>query len=400
MRIIGLLSGTSVDAIDAALVHMHQHDDELALTIEAFASTPFEPALRQRIQALIDHGGGGVAAVCELNVEIGVAFAAAACALMQAHPARPVDLIASHGQTVYHQVAAGHTRATLQLGAAAEIAERTGVATVSDVRSRDVAAGGQGAPLAPYLDALLFGSAQHDRVLLNIGGIANVTLIPAGAPWSALACDTGPGNALIDGAMMHISAGAERFDRDGARAARGRIADALLAGWLSDPYFAAAAPKSTGRERFGRAFLDAALAHDLADDDLLATLTALSARSIAAMIRRLTPAAEVIVSGGGAHNHTLWRGLHAALGAAYPLRPSRAFGLAEDAKEAVLFAVLGLAHVQRWPANLPRCTGAGSGVVLGSLTPGRDGAVPVVHPRPAPRRARLVIAEEEAEHDA
>jgi len=400
MRIIGLLSGTSVDAIDAAMVQVRQHDDELALTIEAFASTPFEPALRQRIQALIDHGAGGVAAVCELNVELGVAFAAAARTLMQAHPGRPVDLIASHGQTVYHQVAAGRTRATLQLGAAAEIAERTGVATVSDLRSRDVAAGGQGAPLAPYLDALLFGAARHDRILLNIGGIANITYVPAGAPWSAIACDTGPGNALIDGAVMHISAGAEPFDRDGARAARGQIDEALLAEWLAEPYFAAAAPKSTGRERFGRAFLAPALTRGLADDDLLATLTALSARSIAAMIRRLTPAAEVIVSGGGAHNHTLCHGLRAALGAAYPLQPSRAFGLAEDAKEAVLFAVLGLAHMQRWPANVPRCTGAGHGVVLGSLTPGRDGAVPTVHPLPAPRRARLVNTEEATEHDA
>lgn len=407
MLVIGLISGTSLDAIDAAVVDIAQDGDTLSLGLRAYAELPYPAPLHQRLHALLPPGTGSVAEVCELHVLVGQAFADAARAVASTAGLAlgQIDLVASHGQTVYHQVAPGHTRSTLQLGAPAAIAEATGRSVAADFRPRDIAAGGQGAPLVPYLDALLWSHPSRARALQNIGGIGNVTFLPAvdegpttndqrqpfqteqalvvdQAPWSlvsglssVLAFDTGPGNLLIDEAMRICSAGALAYDRDGAWAARGRADEPLLAEWLGDPYFLQPPPKSTGREYFSRAYaqrrLDEARQRGLSDADAIATLTALTARSIAEAYTRFLPDQpdDLIVSGGGARNPTLLKMLAAAL-PALDVQSSDRLGLPANAKEAVAFAVLGYATLHGWPGNLPACTGASHEVLLGSLTPG------------------------------
>src|SRR5207302_10811344 len=249
--VVGLMSGTSVDGIDAAVVDVTQDKDALVARLLGYAESAIDEDMRRRIHALFDPERSRIDEVCELNVLIGEAFAqAAADALRRAGV--QADLIASHGQTVWHDVAPGHTRSTLQLAEPSVIADRLGVTTVADFRPRDIAAGGQGAPLASWGDALLFGDNQLSRAVQNIGGIANVTWVPPGAQWEAmLAFDTGPGNALIDHATWRLTNGALRYDADGALAAGGRVAADLLAELLAMPYFAELPPKSTGRELFG-----------------------------------------------------------------------------------------------------------------------------------------------------
>jgi anhydro-N-acetylmuramic acid kinase len=419
MRIIGLMAGTSLDAIDAALIEAVREDGTVFLTIRAFLMQPFEPTLRERVRGLLPPNSGSTAEVCEVNTLLGEAFAQAALAVAaQADLSLDnVDLIASHGQTVYHQVAPGATRSTLQLGAAAEIAERTGRTVAADFRPRDIAAGGQGAPLAPYLDALLFADEHKSRAIQNIGGIGNVTYLPAiderpttnedrglkiedsnkGATgmlssildprsseqlslvvgrWSLVAFDTGPGNVLINEAVRLLTSGAAGFDRDGRMAAGGQVDEALLAEWLAHPFFKQPPPRSTGREGWGEAearrYVTQAQARGLMPDDIVATLTALTARSIAdAYARYLGPVDEALVGGGGARNPTLMAMLRAALPGTQ-IRPIDDAGLDADAKEAVLFAVLGYTTLHGWANNLPTATGAGHPVVLGSITPGAN----------------------------
>jgi anhydro-N-acetylmuramic acid kinase len=256
MLIIGLMSGTSLDAIDAAVVELRQDDSTLALRPRAYLEHPFPPRLRERLRALLPPEPGSVAEVCELNVLLGETFAEATRVVVAQGglTLEQVDLIASHGQTVYHQVAPGSVRSTLQLGAPAVIAERTGRSVVADFRPRDIAAGGQGAPLVPYLDLLLWSQPGRARAIQNIGGIANVTYLPAGASAAPVAFDTGPGNVLIDEAARALSSGQLSYDRDGAWAAQGRVDQQLLASWLENAYFAQPPPKSTGREYFSRAY--------------------------------------------------------------------------------------------------------------------------------------------------
>ena len=376
MRIIGLISGTSLDAIDAALITCERQSTDLDVSLDAFVMQPLEPALRERVRGLLPPSAGSSAEVCAVNVMLGEAFAAAALAVAAAAglPIEAVDLIGSHGQTVYHQVGACDVRATLQLGAPAVIAERTGRTVVADFRPRDLAAGGQGAPLAPYLDALLFRDRRHYRAVQNIGGMANVTYLPPTGP--LLAFDTGPGNVLIDEAARLLSGGAAAFDRDGHLAAAGRVDEGLLAIWLAHSFFAQPPPKSTGREQWGAAeaqrYVAQARARGLTPEDTLATLTALTARSIAAAYRRyLGRVDEVLVCGGGARNPTLLAMLRAALPAT-PVRTVDELGLDADAKEAILFALLAYATVHGWPNNLPAATGATHPVVLGSITPGAN----------------------------
>ncbi|MEP7187578.1 MAG: anhydro-N-acetylmuramic acid kinase [Roseiflexaceae bacterium] len=280
MKVIGLISGTSMDAIDAALVELERVGDRLRLQPLAFTMVPIAPGLRERMVALLPPQRGSTAEVCALNVAIGAAFAEAA--LLVARQAgvaiESVDLIASHGQTVYHQVQAGAERSTLQLGTPAVIAERTGRTVVADFRPRDIAAGGQGAPLVPYLDMLLFRHPQRARAVQNIGGMGNVTYLPAGddrrptnderrsssnnsgspssfvlCPSSVVAFDTGPGNVLIDEAARLLTHGRLAYDHDGRIAAGGRIDEELLASWLEHPFFQQPPPRSTGRELFGSA---------------------------------------------------------------------------------------------------------------------------------------------------
>lgn len=374
MFVIGLMSGTSLDALDAALVEINAEDDALRLTVHDFMMHPYDDALRERVRGILPPHEGSTAEVCALNVILGEAFASAALQIARADDRRvdEIALIASHGQTVYHQVAPGAIRSTLQLGAPAVIAERTGCTVVADFRPRDIAAGGQGAPLVPYLDALLLHDERLNRASQNIGGMGNVTYVPAEGP--PIAFDTGPGNVLIDEAVRVLSDGVLRYDQDGAMAARGDVDDRLLERWLAHPFFHQPPPKSTGREAWGpseaRAYVELARERGLSADDIVATLTAFTARSIAhGYATFLGPVDEALIGGGGARNPVLLAQLQAALPHT-DVRPIDNLGLDAEAKEAVAFALLGYATVHGWPNNVPAATGATHPVVLGSITPG------------------------------
>lgn len=378
MLVVGLMSGTSLDAIDAALVELGPAGEPgaLRMAVRAFTMLPYEPALRERIMALLPPHQGSTAEVCQVAALLGEAFARAALKVVAEAGLAPdaVDLVASHGQTVWHEVRPGAVASTLQIGAPAVIAARTGRTVVADFRPADMAVGGQGAPLVPYLDALLFADPRLRRAVQNIGGIGNVTYLAPGAPPRAF--DTGPGNVLIDEAVRHLTGGARGFDEDGRMAAAGRVDEGLLADWLEHPFFKTAPPRSTGRELFGpaeaRAMAEAALAAGLRPEDAVATITALTAWSIAEAYERYCgPVDEVILSGGGARNPVL-RAMIAAALSGVAVRQADELGLDGDAKEAVAFAVLGYAALHGWPANLTGATGAREPAVLGSITPGRN----------------------------
>ncbi len=378
MLVVGLMSGTSMDAIDAALVELGPDDAPrtLRMRVRHFLMAPLEPALRERVRALLPPHAGSTSGVCEVNQLLGEAFAGAALELLRAAGCAPaeVDLIASHGQTVYHQVAAGAVRSTLQIGAPAVIAARTGCTVAADFRTADIARGGEGAPLVPYLDALLFRHPTLRRAVQNIGGIGNVTYLAPGAP--ALAFDTGPGNVLIDEAVRQLSGGRLLFDEDGRMAAAGAPDEELLADLLQHPFLQRQPPRSTGRELFGpteaQEIITRAAAAGLSPEQTVATITALTAWSIAEACQRYCgPVDEMWLSGGGARNPTLRAMIAAALPGAQ-VRPADDFGLDADAKEAVAFALLGYACLHGYPAGMPGVTGASAPAVLGSLTPGAN----------------------------
>ncbi len=377
MKIIGLMSGTSADGIDAALVEI-AGADSLQWRLLQYAQLPFHEALRGEVLACMTEQEGTVARICALNAALGEAFAAAAKHVADdaGVPLHAIDAIGSHGQTVWHIPG----QATLQIGEPAVIAERTGVAVVSNFRARDIAAGGQGAPLVALVDALLLTHPARVRAAQNIGGIANVTFLPAGSVQGAFAFDTGPGNMLIDDAARRMTQGAQQCDIDGALAAQGRVHDALLRDLMRHPFLQAAPPKTTGREMFGAHFgvqvwADAA-AQKICPHDVIATLTMFTAASIADAYRRFLPVppAEVIVSGGGARNPTLMRMLQERLGAR--VTTSDDAGIPSDAKEAIAFAILAHQTLQGRAGNLPAATGARHPVVLGCITPAGAGARP------------------------
>ncbi len=377
LTVIGLMSGTSVDGLDAAVVRIRDLADGLAIEAVGFREQPFDEALRRRIHALFRPEESRIDEVCEVNVLVGEALARAAAETAELAGVQP-DLVASHGQTVWHQVEPGHTRSTLQIGEPSVLAERLGVTVVADFRPRDIAAGGQGAPLASYPDVLLFGHERLSRAVQNIGGIGNVTWVPAGrALREAFAFDTGPGNVLVDHAIWRLTDGEQRYDRDGALAAQGSIDETLLAEWLAHPYFASHPPKTTGRERFGSQLgdrlLQRAKERGLAPPDVLATLTAFTARSIADQYRRFLPAwpDEVIVGGGGAHNPVLMARLRDLLAPARVLTHADV-GLPDAGREAIYFAVLAYQALHGRPNTLPRCTGATHAVVMGKIVPGAN----------------------------
>jgi anhydro-N-acetylmuramic acid kinase len=396
--VVGLMSGTSVDGIDAAVVDVTQHEDALVVRLLGYAESAIGEELRRRIHRLFDPEQGRTDEVCEVNVLIGEAFAdAAGVALGRAGV--QADLVASHGQTVWHQVAPGRTRSTLQLGEPSVIAERLGVTTVADFRPRDIAAGGQGAPLASWGDALLFGDYHLGRAVQNIGGIGNVTWVPPGAQWEAmLAFDTGPGNALIDHAAWRLTGGMRRFDVDGEMAAAGRVDDTLLADLLGQPYFPLQPPKSTGRELFGARFadpfIDRAVARGLSASDILATLTAFTAHSIADQYRRFLPGRpdEVVVGGGGSRNPVLMRLLSQLLDPAQ-IRLHEEFGLPSLGREAVYFALMGHEALHGRATTIPSCTGATHAVVMGKIVPGPNyrALLARVASTPESRPRRLVL---------
>ncbi|WP_328492821.1 anhydro-N-acetylmuramic acid kinase [Streptomyces sp. NBC_00414] len=408
MRVIGLMSGTSYDAIDAAAADLHLDGESLVLRPLGMVSEPYGAGLREALAAALPPSATTLAEVCRLDTLIGQAFAGAAVRAQRELCDGRAELIASHGQTVFHRADEGQVRGTLQIGQPAWIAEATGLPVVADLRPRDIAAGGQGAPLVSLVDLLWLRGRPGTPVALNLGGIANLT-----AP-DGTAFDTGPAGALIDAAVRRFTG--RDFDADGAMAARGTVHEPLLRRLLDEPYYARPAPKTTGKELFHEGYLLAALA-DLAAspdadvtspdknvtsaradvpptaEDVVATLTRLTARTVADAVRSLSAtgsprATEVIVSGGGTRNPVLMEMLGAEL-PGVPLRVSDSLGLPAAAKEAYAFAVLGFLTLHGLTGTDPRSTGARHASVLGSLTPGRDGFPPM--PAGAKQPVRLVL---------
>ena len=367
-RVVGLMSGTSADGIDAVLVDLWGCGESTRYEILAFNTTPLPSDLRREVFALFAEDAS-LDALCRVNFALGEAFATAALAAVEQAKLSPesIDLIGSHGQTVRHLPASG---ATLQIGEPAVIAARTGAVTIADFRAADMAVGGEGAPLVPLVDHLLFAHPHEGRLLLNIGGIANITALPANADASAVrAFDLGPGNMLIDAAVAHCTNGREHFDRGGERAARGRIDEALLAELMRHSFLQREPPKSTGREEFGEPFLAEILRRGTWNDsDLIATLTAFTVQSIAEGIRRFCPGefAKLWVGGGGVHNPRIMAGLqHALPGLA--VRSLADLGVDPDAREALSFAVLANETLMGRTGNIPAVTRAQRPVVLGKI---------------------------------
>ena len=379
MLILGLMSGTSLDGVDCALTSVTGSPPDLGVELKAFRCHPYTSAQRRRLARVCNSEHAGVADVCELNFLVAHWFAEAVRDTLSdlGADASDIDLIASHGHTVHHAVAAaGREPATLQVGDPSVLAYRTGITTIGNFRPADVAAGGQGAPLVSYVDWLLHRSTVESRVLVNIGGIANLTYMPRNAGRDdVLAFDTGPGNMMIDRFVELMTGGELTWDRDGEIASQGTVDEEWLRELLTDRYFRLSPPKSTGREQFGQIFADGlwsqAGIRGLEDADRVATITALTSRSIAGAIRDLLPGPvdRVWLSGGGAHNHTLVAWLQSDL-AGMPVAPLAGDRQERDAKEAVAFAVLGHETLAGRPGNLPKCTGADRATVLGQIAPG------------------------------
>jgi anhydro-N-acetylmuramic acid kinase len=387
MIVIGLMSGTSADGIDAVVVRLDGSPPTLAWEVLGHTHRLLTPQLRSEIFACFRPETSSVDRLCRLNFALGQAFGAAAldAAREAGLSMTEIDLIGSHGQTLWHEPPVNGFGSTLQLGEPAVIAEMTGVPVVSNFRTRDMVVGGQGAPLVPLADYLLLSHQTKVRAAQNIGGIANVTYLPPSPLHPSPACgrgdggegvlafDTGPGNMLIDEAARLATDGAWNYDRDGVLAAQGRVDESLLSEWLLEPYFQQKPPRTTGRELFGaqRAaeYWAQATRHGLSPNDIVATLTALTAHSIEHAYRSFLPTFpdEVIVSGGGARNRTLMAMLANRLSPAR-VTTSDEYGLGIEAKEAIAFAVLAYETWHKRPGNIPAATGASKPVVLGSIT--------------------------------
>ena len=368
MRVIGVMSGTSYDAIDVAAADLELRDDTVVLRPLGATSVPYADDVRARIAAGMPPAQTTYEQVCRLDTELGQVFADAAALGVSELCGGRADLVVSHGQTLYHWVDdGGRAQGTLQLGQPAWIAERTGLPVVADLRSRDVARGGNGAPLVSMFDVLLLAGAGGPRAALNLGGIANLTVVGGSA--EPLAYDVGPANALIDAATSELCG--EPFDAGGRRAARGHVHEALLAALLDEPYYAAPAPKSTGKELFHWDYVRERLRQfaPVDVDDVLATLTELSARTVAAELDR-RGVVEVFASGGGVRNARLMQRLAALAGPGCAVRTIDELGVGADEKEAYAFALLGFLTMHGLAGTIASCTGAAGPSVLGSITPG------------------------------
>jgi len=364
MIVGGIMSGTSLDGVDAALVEIGKR----GVKTLGFLSKPYADDLRRRLLA-VSNCDTHTREIARLHFELAEIYAAALKSLLKRTgvPADKVRAVGCHGQTIYHEGGV----ATLQIGDGSVLAERLGIAVVSDFRPRDVGAGGQGAPLVPYVDYLLYSDPEEGRVSLNIGGIGNITHLPAGvAADKVIAFDTGPGNMVVDQLMARLTG--EPFDRNGEFAASGAVDPLIVEELLRDEFYSRKPPKSAGREQYGAAFADALLARGLSPEDTVATATFLTAATIAEGVYRFAePRGEigrVIVSGGGVHNQTLMRFLRAEL-ADMEVVSSAEFGVDPDAKEAIAFAVLAAETIEGRPSNIPSATGARRAVVLGKISP-------------------------------
>lgn len=373
MRVAGIMSGTSLDGIDIAIVDIAGR----RIRPVAFHATPYPERVRKAILG-VSNATTTTAQIARLHFLLGRLYADAVretCRRTRI-PAGSIELAGCHGQTIYHQgekeqFLGKPVAATLQIGEASVIAEQLNVPVISDFRARDMAAGGKGAPLVPYVDYLLFRHRTRGRVALNIGGIANLTAIPPGAgPERVIAFDTGPGNMVMDALATELTGGRRHFDRDGRIAETGRVDCGLLDRLLEDPYYRRRPPKTAGREQYGVEFITKLKHTGLTLPDLIATATALTAAAIAAGIERFVKPRmrvdDLIASGGGVHNHTLMAYLQAFLPDIRVAR-STEFGIAPDAKEAIAFAVMAYETYRRRTSNLPSATGAKHAVILGKL---------------------------------
>lgn len=383
MLVLGIMSGTSADGIDVALARISGAPPRLDAKLLASTSSKYPSALRKEILRVAEQHPITAGELSQLNFRLGEIFAEvvlAACREFRVSRKR-IALIGSHGQTIFHQGKPapyfGHaTASTLQISEPSVIAARTGITTVGDFRPADIALGGQGAPLVPYADYLLYRHDKLGRVSLNLGGIANITVIPAAAkPEQVIAFDTGPANMLIDALVAHFTHGRQRFDKDARIAQTGRPIPALLDELMRDPYLKLAPPKSTGREYYGHAYLKKVFAlgkrHRAKPADLIRAATIFSALSVVDALNRFvipnTKIQQLIVSGGGARNPLLLAQLAAAL-KNIEILPSAQFGIPEDAKEAFAFALLAYETFHRRPGNIPSATGAHALAILGKIS--------------------------------
>ena len=362
MIVAGIMSGTSLDGIDVAIIDIRGR----RWRVLEFRTTPYPRAVREAILA-VSNANTHTSAIARLHFLLGELYADAVAGFPG------VELVGCHGQTIFHEstrakVAGRRVRSTLQIGEASIIAERLGVPVVSDFRPRDIAAGGTGAPLVPFVDYFLYRHPRRNRVALNIGGIANITWIPAGAkPDEVTAFDTGPGNMVIDALAEIITGGRRKFDRNGALARRGHVRWELIENLMEDRFYRRTPPKSAGREQFGAEFVGRLRASRLPLIDLMATAAALTAATISFGIRRFGgPADDLIASGGGVHNPAIMAYLAAFL-PGVRIQTSADYGLDPDAKEAVAFAVLAYQTWRRRVSSLPSATGARHPVILGKV---------------------------------
>ncbi|HXC47086.1 MAG TPA: anhydro-N-acetylmuramic acid kinase [Candidatus Sulfotelmatobacter sp.] len=383
LLILGLMSGTSADGIEAALVRISGAPPKLNSKLLGHHSLPIPRPIRAQILRIAEGTPLPAAEISQLNFRLGQLFAEAAIATCKkvGVPLKSLDLIASHGQTIFHQgprvlYLGAKTSSTLQIGEPSIIAARTGITTIADFRPADMAAGGQGAPLVPFADYLLYRHEKIGRVSLNLGGIANVTVIPAHAkPADVFAFDTGPANILIDALVSHFTKGRQHFDKNARLAQRGRCLTPLLETLLRDPYFRLHPPKSTGREYFGSEFVTGILQQGrklrARPEDLIHTTTIFTALSVVDALNRFilprTKIAQLIVSGGGARNPLLMCQLEAAL-APIAVLTSEKFAVPEQSKEAYAFALLAYETFHHRPSNLPSATGASRPAILGKIS--------------------------------
>ena len=391
MKAIGLISGTSVDGIDAVIVDISEemsNNDMVHLEVLGFAMYPYPDGVRERILAISVPGHGSVEQICHLNAYLGELFARAAVqiAAETGISLQDIEVIGSHGQTIQHLPRPTNeyditVNSTLQIGEASIIAERTGITTVADFRPRDLAAGGQGAPFAPYAHYLLFRHPTKQRMITNIGGISNLTYIPAGASAEqVIAFDTGPGNMILDQLVTQFTGGAMTYDHDGKLAAQGQCQRDLLSWMMTHPYLERKPPKSTGREEFGEPYVsrlyEQSRALGISENDLLATATVFTAETIVHSYAAFLPSEkwtqknlDLIFCGGGVKNQTLMTLLQQRF-APIPISTVEQLQISSDALEAITFALLARATMLGRPSNLPSVTGARRPVVLGKIVPG------------------------------
>ena len=383
MLVVGVMSGTSGDGVDVALARVTDRGGRTSGELLSHATFPLGTAVRKEILRVAEGAAVTAGEISQLNFRLGEVFAVAvvaACKQFRVAISK-VELIGSHGQTVFHcgkpvPFLGKPTASTLQIGEGAVIAARAGVHVVSDFRTADLAAGGQGAPLVPYIDYFLFGDRKIGRVGLNLGGIGNITVIPAGAKEEDVyAFDTGPGNMVIDALVSHFTRGRKRFDEDGRIARQGQCNERLLAELMKDEYLLLRPPKSTGREYYGAAYVQRLLKMGkrlgASPDDVVRTATIFTALTVVDALKRfvvpLVRVDQVIVSGGGAHNPVIMGQLAAALAPAAVMASSE-LGVDADAKEAFAFAILAYQTWNRRTGNLPRATGARGGAILGKIS--------------------------------